>query len=124
MKLKLLFVIGAILLSILPGCYYDKKEDLYSPQGGGVACDTASVTYSGKIQPIMTASCVGCHSAGNASGGFSLDTHAGVSAASGRLLGAVKHSTGFSAMPKNSNKLSDCQITQIEKWLTSGAPND
>lgn len=124
MKLKLSFAIGAILLIILPGCYYDNKENLYAPQGGGAACDTASVTYSGKIQPIMTASCIGCHSGSNASGGFALETHAGVAAASGRLLGAIKHSTGYSAMPQNASKLGDCQIAQIEKWLNSGAPNN
>lgn len=124
MNSKILFASLAIFMLMLSSCYYDKKEKLYAPQAGGTVCDTSSVTYSGTIQPILTASCIGCHSAGNTSGGYALDTHAGVSAASGRLLGAIKHSTGFSAMPQNAGKLGDCQIAQIEKWLNSGAPNN
>jgi len=27
-------------------------------------------------------------------------------------------------MPQNGNKLSDCNITKIEKWITAGAPNN
>jgi cytochrome c553 len=124
MKYPIQTITLLLTLFVLSGCYYDKKENLYAPQGGTNNCDTSAVTFAGKIQPILTASCVGCHAAGNASGGYALDTHSGVIAAQGRLLGAIKHSSGFSAMPQNAPKLGDCQISQIEKWITAGAPNN
>jgi hypothetical protein len=113
-----------LIVILLSGCYYDKNEKLYAPQAGTNSCDTTAITFAAKIQPILTSSCVGCHSASNASGGFALDSHSAVIAAQGRLLGSIKHSSGFSAMPKNAPKLGDCQIAQIEKWITAGAPNN
>jgi mono/diheme cytochrome c family protein len=117
-------LIPAILFGLLQGCYYDKKETLYPAPAGSTNCDTTSVTYSGKVQPILATSCVGCHNSGNAQGGYDLSSHTGVSNSSARLLGSIKHSSGFSAMPKNAPKLGDCQILIIEKWLANGAPNN
>jgi hypothetical protein len=31
---------------------------------------------------------------------------------------------GYSAMPKGGNKLADCQITQVQKWIQAGALNN
>jgi cytochrome c553 len=124
MKYPIQTIALLMILIALSGCYYDKKEKLYAPQAGTSSCDTTTVTFSGEIQPILTASCVGCHSVNNPSGGYALDSHSGVVAAQGRLLGSIKHSSGFSAMPQNAPKLGDCQITQIEKWITAGTPNN
>ena len=38
------------------------------------------------------------------------------------FLNAVKH-TGLYPMPKGGNKLSDCKIKQIEKWIDNNYPN-
>jgi len=56
------------------------------------------------------------------SGGFSYETYDGVVLAvnSGRFLGAVKQQAGFVKMPQVGNKLSDCEIRQIEKWIAAG----
>jgi cytochrome c553 len=90
-----------------------------------VLCDTVNFTYTA-IQPILQQNCIGCHSSTLASGGVNLSTHAGVAvvAQSGELMGAIKHQTGFVAMPQGAAKLSDCKIRQIEKWVQAGAPNN
>jgi cytochrome c553 len=90
------------------------------------SCDTTNVTYSGRISPLLNVWCVGCHNSNNAGGGFDLSTYAGVvnSITQSRLLGSIKHASGFSAMPQNTNKLSDCDISAVEKWVNNGYPNN
>ncbi len=104
-------------------CYYDKADIVYPH----VACDTTSVTYSASIVPILNANCNVCH-AGTAvnGGGINLDTYTGAStqAKNGRMLGAVQHHSGFSAMPKGGSMLSDCDIAKIRIWTSAGAPNN
>jgi uncharacterized membrane protein len=89
-------------------------------------CDSTSFTYSGAIRAVISNKCQGCHSGTAASGGIDLSTYAGIKAkvTDGRLWGAVNHQAGFSAMPKNGAKLSDCEIAQIRKWIGSGSPNN
>ena len=90
------------------------------------SCDTGNVTYSGAIRNIISNKCQGCHSGANASGGFDYSTYNGVKANAddGKLWGAVNHVQGYSAMPKNGSKLSDCELGQIKKWIDAGAPNN
>ncbi|NNV55855.1 c-type cytochrome domain-containing protein [Limnovirga soli] len=90
------------------------------------ACDTSVYTYSGGVAPIMTNNCIGCHSGKNASAGIDLSVYSGVQtvALNGRLVGSITHAPGYSPMPQGSPMLSDCNITQIEKWVNAGAPNN
>lgn len=89
-------------------------------------CDTTDVTYSGNIQPFLQNHCVGCHTGSSGGGGIDLSTHAGVAgaASSGRLLGAIRHETGYSFMPQNGNQLSECQIRMFELWVAAGSPDN
>jgi cytochrome c553 len=89
-------------------------------------CDTATFTYSGAIKPLMDAKCTGCHNPGNLGGNIDVSTYAAlkVIALNGKLYGSVAHQSGFSAMPKNAAKLSDCEITQVQKWITAGSQNN
>lgn len=89
-------------------------------------CDTNNVAFAAHIQPIFDKYCKGCHSGSAAPLGIMLDSYAGVSAAanSGRLLGAIRREGGFAPMPQGGNKLSDCEIRQIEKWVDGGKPNN
>lgn len=92
-------------------------------------CDSNIYTYALAIKPLINSYCTGCHStagAASSGGGIILDTYTGVStvANSGRLLGALQHATGYSAMPKGGSKLSDCEITQVSKWVQAGALNN
>ncbi len=89
-------------------------------------CDTAVFTYSGAVKNMMLTKCAGCHNPASLGGNIDLSTYAGtkVVADNGKLYGSVAHSAGFSAMPKNAAKLSDCEIRQIQKWIQSGSPNN
>lgn len=91
-----------------------------------LGCDSNIFTYSAGVSKIMS-QCTGCHSGTNPSGRIDLSNAAGVKsvALSGRLVGSVKQLTGFVSMPPyGSPKLSDCQITQIQKWINNGCKND
>jgi ribosomal protein S16 len=89
-------------------------------------CDPGLFTYSGFVQPILQRSCAGCHSGTAASGGINLTVFNTVKAVAlnGRLYGAITHATGYKPMPNTSSKLSDCEITQIKKWIDAGAPQN
>lgn len=94
-------------------------------------CDSVNVTFSETIFPIVQNNCLGCHSGPDPNGGISLENYnAIVSAASiepgnqGSLLGAVTWATGNTPMPENGPQISDCDITQIQKWIDDGMPDN
>ena len=89
-------------------------------------CDPNAFTYLQTVKPIIDANCLGCHNSSLASGGLDYSTYAGLQAVAlnGRLLGAITHAAGFTPMPYNRPKLSDCNIDQITKWVNAGAPNN
>ena len=105
------------------GCYYDNEEDLYPnvPE-----CDTLNITYETAIAPIMTNNCNTCHSGPAPSGGIKTDSYndLAVIASNGSLWGAVSHAQGYSPMPKDQAKLSECALKKIEKWINSGLPEN
>lgn len=106
------------------GCYYDVVEELYPATGN--TCDTTNVTYTATIKPILDAECNSCHSTASAQGGVILDSYSAVKdyAMSGTLLGVVKQEQGFSPMPKGGAKMSTCEITKIEIWITKQYPEN
>lgn len=89
-------------------------------------CDTLDVRYSTIIKPILDLYCNGCHTGTQPQGDISYNTYAGVKATvdNGTLIGSVRRERGFVAMPKNGNKIPDCKIRQIEKWISEGAKNN
>jgi hypothetical protein len=91
-----------------------------------VSCDSNQFKYAANVSVIMSTYCTGCHGGANPSANINLSFYNGVRqmAISGRLVGAVSHAPGYSAMPKSGGKLSECQIAQIRKWVNSGAPNN
>lgn len=90
------------------------------------SCDTANVTYNSSIKSIITDKCQGCHSGSSPAGGYDFSTYAGVKARvnDGKLWGAVNQVAGYSAMPKNGNKLSTCELDKLKIWINAGAPNN
>ena len=88
--------------------------------------DTVNITYSLSVKSIITNKCQGCHSGAATAGGIDLSSYNGVKAKvnDGKLWGAVNQLPGFSAMPKNGNKLSICELAKIQKWIAQGAPNN
>lgn len=122
MKKIILFV---TLIVSLSSCYYDKLEEI-TPNTSGtdstLTCDTsASVTYTAKIQPILSKYCTGCHAGSAGSGGVSLNTYEAAKAVaeSGKLYGSVSWDGTASKMPKGGNKISDCDIALIKKWASN-----
>ncbi len=89
-------------------------------------CDTTLFTYAGVVLPTLQSSCIGCHSGTPAAGNVDLSTYANVRAValSGVLLGVISHTSGYKPMPQGGNKLPDCKITQIRKWIEAGAQNN
>ncbi len=120
---KPLLCIG-LLLVCLAGCRYDVADEI-SPTGNTPACDTL-VTYEKIIRPILANNCSQCHSGTAPSANVRLDTYAGTKkvASTGLLLGVVKHSPGFAQMPQGGAKLSDCNISQIDRWIKDESPNN
>jgi Planctomycete cytochrome C len=89
-------------------------------------CDTSTFTYSGAVIPLISTYCKGCHNPASLGGGIDLSSYTGVKtvALDGRLTGSITQATGYKPMPQGGNKLQDCQITQIEKWINAGAQNN
>jgi uncharacterized membrane protein len=90
------------------------------------SCDTATFTFSGAVKVIMDNKCTGCHNPSSLGGNIDLSTYSAVRivALSGKLNGSVSQQPGYSPMPKNSTKLSDCEIRQIQKWIAAGSLNN
>ena len=78
----------------------------------------------------MAAQCAtsGCHNAATASAGANLSGYATIKSyiTSNKdfFIGSIKHTSGFSAMPKGSNKLATCDISKIESWINAGMLNN
>lgn len=89
-------------------------------------CDSTQFTFASSVRPLLQSACVGCHSGTFPGGGVPLSTYEQIQAvaSNGRLWGAVDHQQGFSAMPKNSAKLSACELAVIQKWIQAGAQNN
>ena len=104
---------------------YDWIDEGALDEECAILCDTTIFTYSGAIDDIITTSCLSCHSGGSPSGNVSLTNYAEVKAIAddGRLVNAINATGGISLMP-TSGSLSDCQITQIEKWVSDGAQDN
>ncbi|SEQ56981.1 hypothetical protein [Neolewinella agarilytica] len=113
-----------LLCLILPlvGCYYDSEELLY----GTTECATENVTYSADVLPLIVDNCYGCHDASSNFGGVTLEGYDRLRTYvdNGELLGAIRHTPGFSPMPKNEPQLVECNIEKIAAWVAAGAPND
>ncbi len=93
---------------------------------GPADCDSTVFTYSAGVAPIMQTYCNGCHSGSAPSAGIITSNYQGLSAIaqSGKLFGAINHSIGYSAMPKNATMLDICNRTKITKWINAGYPNN
>lgn len=120
---------GFLVLVCVYGCT-DKKADQVtpSPPSSSGGCDTTNVTFSAVISPIVQANCAlsGCHTNASRAGGYSYESYTGLMEVvnNGRLLGAIRHESGYVPMPQNAAKLSECDIEKIAHWVNMGAPNN
>ena len=117
----LLLIAGLLLFS----CESKSEEEVFPPKVSQ-NCDTLNVTFSSTVKGILDSRCNGCHDATNASGGVVLDNYASVKVQvdNTKLLSSIKHDGNASQMPKDQNKLPDCEIQKIERWILNGSPNN
>jgi mono/diheme cytochrome c family protein len=114
-------IICIVWMNVFNACLYNKGNDVH------FNCDTAStVSYSQKVLPIFQNNCYSCHTSISTGGGWLMGNYNNdkMVAQSGRLVGAIMHQSGFSAMPKSAPKLTDCQIGTIKKWINEGCLNN
>lgn len=117
--------ISILIFSILyfVSCTSDKQT--INPSTNNTICDT-SFAFNTRINVILESQCYGCH--GSSDINFPLKPFSKLQTAAlatnSIFLKSIKHQAGASAMPKNSPKLSDCDITAIEKWIKNGALNN
>ncbi len=122
----LLFSLSAVLL--VSSCYYDKEEHLY---GTGCPTATASPSYASEISPIISANCLSCHSTSNAptlGSSITLEGYANIkayiTANSSKFSGSINQDGSAASMPKGGSKMSTCNITIIQNWITAGMLNN
>ena len=107
-------------------CSKQNEETLKARGGGGVTCDTTGMKYAADVLPILQANCYRCHGNGNVTGGITLDGYAALvtQVNNGNLIGAITHAPGYTPMPFDGGKLSDCDIAKIKAWINEGTPNN
>ena len=109
-----------VALALAAGCTYSHGEP--------APCDISSqrITYVGVISPIFDAHCRECHATNNAAvlgGGNDFGSYQSVTQYPERaLLGSIEHTPGYDPMPKNRDKVSDCDIARIKAWMAAGKP--
>lgn len=122
-KLLLILVLAFLCCS----CYYDSKEELYPSLNTGL-CDTADVSFSSDIKPVITGHCYGCHSNGNApfyGAGIALEDYPETYSAAmdGSLYGSVEYDPEYEAMPPD-YRLDSCSVLMIRAWINQNAKNN
>lgn len=89
-------------------------------------CDTTIINYSSVVLPVISTNCYSCHDSRMAMGGIRLDNYTNIKmqVINGNLAGAITHAAGYTPMPYQQSKLSDCDIVKIIKWINSGSPEN
>ncbi len=89
-------------------------------------CNSDNASFTNNVMPIIRDQCYGCHQPNNSQGNINLEDydHIRTFAGNGTLLGSIKHTLGYAAMPPAGNKLTDCQVATINNWIVEGAQNN
>lgn len=124
-KKRLGIAAAIIVVGIAASCSKENEETLKAQQGP-VVCDTTGMQYSTDVLPILQTNCYRCHGNGIVTGGVTLDGYANLHArvVNGDLVGAITHAAGYTPMPFDGGKLSDCDIAKIRAWINEGAPDN
>jgi uncharacterized membrane protein len=124
---RILIILLITFVATITGCYYDSEEALYPTVS--TTCDLTTVTFATTVKPILQASCLSCHSnskAASSGSGIKLENYSDVviTTKNGQLMGSIKHSNGYVAMPNGGGKLTDCEISKLQKWIDNGMLNN
>jgi hypothetical protein len=127
--MKKLMVVAALLMAF-GSCYNDKSDKLY-PAPVTATCDTAAVSFSTDIMPILVAGCNisgGCHdAAGQPTSGYDFSTYAGIQPVANYEV-LVNDINGtptarHNVMPKTGT-ISSCDKNKITAWVNQGSKNN
>lgn len=123
--MRICFFIFASLL-FFASCTYEKMEvpPLVNADTTTV-CDTLMVTFTEDIKPLLTTNCgteKDCHRTDANQSDVPLVTYDEVLifVGTGQLLSSVTHDGNAAEMPKDGDKLSDCNINKIKAWINQG----
>jgi mono/diheme cytochrome c family protein len=105
-------VLFATVLFAFNSCYYDNEEELYP------ATDTASVTYTKDIAPILQSRCNGCHSSGQSP---NMGTYDNAKTLKDRIKARAVDANP-SPMPP-SGLIPASERDKITRWINAGTPN-
>lgn len=124
---RLKHILLIIFVATVTGCYYDSEEKLYYEVS--TTCDLSNVTFGATVKPILQASCLSCHSNAKAAkdgAGIKIENYSDVQtlAKSGVLMAVINHKPGNSPMPLGGSKLSNCEISKLQKWIDNGTLNN
>jgi cytochrome c553 len=113
-----------IVIAFFSMCTNNSEEELYKDVDP--SCDTTNVSFSNDVFPIIENNCISCHGTDNPPLGIVLNNYSAIRdvAESGRLLGAIRHESGYTPMPQNAPKLEECKIAAIEAWINRGMPDN
>jgi len=114
------------LICLTLGIYScDGDEEPVDPPVIVEECDAAR-TYTDDIQAIIETNCAiaACHDAASAAADIVLADYTTVAAEAemSRFLSAIRHESGFTAMPIGAAQLSEELITEIACWVEQGRP--
>ncbi|MDX2189940.1 MAG: hypothetical protein SFY32_08760 [Bacteroidota bacterium] len=120
---------------VIISCTNDNVEDLKKSKvekstTSTLSCDTALVSFSKQIVPIMELQCgskdQSCHTSSAKQGNCSLDSYNGVlkEANTGKLVSCIIWDGQTIKMPYQKAKLDDCTIKIIKYWVSQGAKNN
>jgi len=122
---KLIFFAGCLFL-LAVGCTKTNEEQLLLQAKQQELCTKDSISFSNDIVPIIHEYCISCHDAAHANGSVILENYDEVSAlaSSGDLTGAINHDPGYTPMPNDGRKLTDCEKRALNTWISQGIKNN
>ena len=112
------YIIVAIAVVFITGCYYDTSELLYP---GGADCTGVAPSYATEVAPLIQSKCAlsGCHSAGVTNTGGPLTNYT----ENKNKAASIKATVLNGSMPKGCS-LTPAEIKTISCWVDNGSLNN
>jgi hypothetical protein len=118
-------LVSSIAIFLLSSCYKDKFRERHPTNVSD--CDTLSImSYSANIKPIIDNACTAnCHNGNGPGAELQTWNNLTSSYSLSRLISSITWDGGAKQMPQGAvNKIAQCDITKIKKWVAEGALNN
>jgi len=92
----------------------------------GTPCDSTQTSFASDIFPLLQDYCIGCHNSTRSDGNVDIDNYNKIIpyVNNGALIATIVHDPLYPKMPPSGSKLSNCRISQIQKWINEGAQDN